>query len=74
MNSDTGDMKHMKDFTDSLEAARKGYKPLAGEGTVLEILGNSFVIESYDVVSNRMILRGISKLEAKQIMIANSNK
>ena len=73
MNSDTGDIKRMGDFASMLEAQENGYKPLHKEGTVLEIFGNSFLVESYDVDGNKMILRGISKQEAREKLLRNSN-
>ena len=73
MNSDTGDIKRMGDFASMLEAQENGYKPLPKEGTVLEIFGNSFLVESYDVDGNKMILRGISKQVAREKLLRNSN-
>jgi len=65
MDDITGEMKTFlpDEFTP------KRFTPLPNLGRVLKIDGHNFVVESYDTENRKMILRGISKDEAKFILM-----
>jgi len=65
MDAETGEMKAFNTY----DLMAKRFTPLPSVNEVLEIYGCNFLVESYDVDNRKMVLRGISKSEAKIVLM-----
>ena len=75
MNPDTGEMKEFASSDLLKELAKpenKGFVPLPKVNEILEIKGCRFAVKSYDVEKREMLLVGISRDEATQILMGSS--
>lgn len=67
MDADSGKIYH--NLESLHEHFRKQLTPLPNVNEVLEIRGCNFVVTGYNEETNEMTLRGISKAEAKRILM-----